>query len=167
MRRVAILAVLMASHTLAQNPASVTATGYITDTLCGKRGANHLHADHARRSVASGKAQYALYDEKTKQLYLLGGANSSQLTADSGKFNAEPWLGQRVRVTGTISASPITRAGESGGVERGPGTYLYEFNIRFFAQASGFFRWRSQWTCFGRPKAFDIRIKVTCRSVQT
>jgi hypothetical protein len=76
-----------------------------------------LHAEHARRSVASGKAQYALYDEKTKKLYLLGSdqpsAVSAQRTANSAPFDAEPWLGQRVRVTGKLSAAPITRAGES------------------------------------------------------
>ena len=76
--------------------------GYVTDTQCGARGANENHAAHARRMVNSGKAQYAIYDEATKKLYIL----ESQSTA-------EQWLGQRVRITGTVSAAPITRAGES------------------------------------------------------
>jgi hypothetical protein len=33
-------------------------TGFITDTLSGKRGANALHVDAARRAVASGMAQW-------------------------------------------------------------------------------------------------------------
>jgi len=50
----ALLIVAMGTH--AQTATSTaTVTGYLTDTLCGARGANHFHAEHARRSVASGK----------------------------------------------------------------------------------------------------------------
>jgi len=45
---------------LAAQGTAVTVTGFIMDTLCGSKGANHLHAEHARRSVVSGKAQYTL-----------------------------------------------------------------------------------------------------------
>ncbi len=101
-RRIAITILLaLPLVALGQSSSSVTVTGYITDSLCGAKGANHLHGEHARRSVASGKAQYALYDQKSKKLYLIERAT------------AEQWLGQRVRVTGTLSASPIQRAGES------------------------------------------------------
>ena len=109
-----IASILCLSTTLACSPAlhaqvnQVSATGWITDTMCGKRGANALHIDHAKRAVASGKAQYALYDEATKKLYIL---DSGQGAGGGGQW--EQWLGQRVRITGTLSASPIRSAGES------------------------------------------------------
>jgi len=97
------IVLVVAIGTQAQTASSpVTVTGYVTDTLCGARGANHLHAEHARRSVASGKAQYAIYDERTRQLYIL-----------EDKAAAEQWLGQRVRITGTLGVSPLRRAGQS------------------------------------------------------
>ena len=101
-RRLAILAIFVAAPGLAQTPAQATVTGYITDTMCGKRGANALHIDHAKRAVASGKAQYAVYDEATKRLYIL-----------ESQAQAAQYLGQRVRITGTLSASPVRSAGES------------------------------------------------------
>jgi len=79
----------------------VTVTGFITDTLSGIRGANALHADAAKRNVASGMASYALYDEKTKKLYILG-------QQDTAAAN----LGQRVTVAGTLAASPMSHAGQ-------------------------------------------------------
>jgi len=98
---VGVVILLSGALSLAAQGTTVTVSGFITDTLCGAKGANHLHVEHARRSVASGKAQYALYDQKSKKLYLIEQAT------------AEQWLGQRVRITGTLSASPIQRAGES------------------------------------------------------
>ncbi len=80
----------------------VTVTGFVTDTLSGIRGANALHADAAKRNVASGMASYALYDEKTKKLYILG-------QQDTAAAN----LGQRVTVTGALAASPMTHAGQA------------------------------------------------------
>ena len=94
----------------AQVTNSVSATGFITDTLCGAKGANALHIDHAKRSVASGKAKYALYDEATKKLYILDGS-ASLTTGPQGSI--EQYLGQRVKITGTLSTSPLTRAGQS------------------------------------------------------
>jgi hypothetical protein len=83
----------------AQTASEVSATGYITDTLCGRKGATALHADHARRSVASGKAKYALYDERTKQLFIL-----------DPQETAAQHLGQRVTITGTLRISSIEAA---------------------------------------------------------
>ncbi len=62
MRKALICATLLATGALrlTAQEATVTVTGFVTDTLCGAKGANHLHAEHARRSVASGKAQYTL-----------------------------------------------------------------------------------------------------------
>lgn len=85
----------------AQVTNSVSATGYITDTMCGQKGANAQHTDCAKRSVASGKAKYAIYDEATKKLYILQGSGIEQ------------YLGQRVKIIGTLSTTPLTRAGQS------------------------------------------------------
>lgn len=79
-----------------------TVSGYVTDTYCGRRGATDKHAEHARRSVASGVAQYALYDEASKKLYIL-----------SPQSTAAQYVGQRVQITGTLAETPITRAGQS------------------------------------------------------
>ncbi|MCL4522882.1 MAG: hypothetical protein M1453_13785 [Acidobacteria bacterium] len=85
----------------AQTTTGISATGYITDTLCGAKGANSQHIDCAKRSVASGKAKYAIYDEATKRLYILQGSGIEQ------------YLGQRVKISGTLNSSPLTRAGQS------------------------------------------------------
>jgi len=114
MRWLAILIMVLAAPTLVEAQTIVTVRGYMTDTLCGARGANHLHAEHAKRSVASGKAQYAIYDEQTRQLYIL---QSEQGAGSSGQASLEQWFaqyaGERVRITGTVSATPIRRAGQS------------------------------------------------------
>ena len=107
-----ILILLLSLGVFAQQT-SVSATGFITDTLCGKSGANPKHIEHAKQTVASGKAKYAIYDERTKQLYILDG---SQLVGDpstgSGQAAIEQYLGQRVTITGTLSATPVKRAGQ-------------------------------------------------------
>lgn len=54
---IAALALSGATLTLAQS-GSVTATGYLTDTHCGRRGATALHIDCAKRNVAAGRAGY-------------------------------------------------------------------------------------------------------------
>ncbi|MGH9793547.1 MAG: hypothetical protein ACRD5G_02130 [Candidatus Acidiferrales bacterium] len=77
-------------------------TGFVTDTSCGHKGANAQHAEHARRTVASGVAQYALYDEATKRLYIL-----------EPQATAAQYVGQRVKVTGALGTTPLTRAGQS------------------------------------------------------
>ena len=89
--------------------AVVIVTGFITDTLCGKSGANPKHIEHAKRSVASGKAKYAIYDERTKQLYILEGP---KVEGDTSNVNIEQYLGQRVTITGTLSPTPVKRAGQ-------------------------------------------------------
>ena len=72
----------------------VVATGWVTDTRCGAKGANALHVDCAKRNVASGKGKYALYDKQTRKLYVL-----------EQQEMAVPYLGQRVQITGTVSFS--------------------------------------------------------------
>jgi hypothetical protein len=103
MRTTSLAALLLLSLTaLGQTSGEVTLTGYVTDTWCGRKGANEKHAEHARRSVASSVAQYALYDEASKKLYIL-----------APQSTAAQHVGQRVQITGTLSATPITRAGQS------------------------------------------------------
>ncbi len=95
----ALLLYLDAPSLLAE---SINATGWVSDTLCGAKGVNALHLQCARRNVASGKAKYALYDEARKKLYIL-----------EPQETAAAYAGQRVKVTGTLSFSPLERAGES------------------------------------------------------
>ncbi len=98
---------VLASSIAAQMPVSVTATGYLTDTMCGAKGATSKHIDCPKRQVASGKAQYAIYDEASRRLYILDTSNAAS------RAQIESFLGQRVKITGTVSSTPITRAGQS------------------------------------------------------
>jgi hypothetical protein len=81
--------------------AQVSVTGFVTDTLSGRRGANPLHADASKRNVAAGMAVYAVYDEGTKKLYVL----QPQATGAT-------YVGQRVTVTGTLAPSGMQHAGQ-------------------------------------------------------
>jgi len=81
--------------------AQTTVTGFVTDTLSGRHGANALHVAAAKRNVASGMAQYALYDEKTHKLYILA---SQDL--------AVAYLGQRLKITGTLASTPLNHASQ-------------------------------------------------------
>jgi len=113
----ALMVFVLTSSLAAQTPTSVTATGYLTDTMCGAKGATSKHIDCPKRNVASGKAQYAIYDEASRRLYILDLGTQAGGT-EAGKMPAvqqliEQHLGQRVRITGTVSSTPITRAGQS------------------------------------------------------
>jgi hypothetical protein len=66
-----IILALLSSNFLRAQSYQISVTGFVTDTLSGRRGANALHVDAAKRAVASGMAQYALYDEKTHKLYII------------------------------------------------------------------------------------------------
>ncbi len=80
----------------AQVPSGIHATGWITDTRCGAKGANAQHVECAKRNVASGKAKYALYDERSRKLYILEPQETAALYLA---------LGQRVKITGTLNFS--------------------------------------------------------------
>lgn len=98
-----MLLILLTSATLSvQTAHEFKVVGFVTDTWCGRKGANAQHAEHARRSVASGVGQYAIYDEATKKLYIL-----------EPQATAAQYAGQRVKITGTLGATPLTRAGQS------------------------------------------------------
>jgi hypothetical protein len=98
---VGFVAFLSSSYGIAQISA-VVATGYMTDTLAGFHGATEKHVDAARCNVKAGMALYAVYDEQTKRLYIL-----------QPQDTAATFIGQRVAVTGTLSASPMQHAGQS------------------------------------------------------
>jgi hypothetical protein len=97
---IALTAALQSSARAQINQLGIT--GFITDTLSGKRGANALHADAAKRAVASGMAQYALYDEKTHKLYVLAPQDS-----------AVAYLGQHITITGTLAPSPMVHGAQA------------------------------------------------------
>ena len=82
--------------------ASTTVTGFVTDTLSGRHGANALHGDAAKRNVAAGMAQYAVYDEKTHKLYILEPQSSGVL-----------YICQRLTVTGVLASSPMTHSAQT------------------------------------------------------
>jgi hypothetical protein len=100
MQRIILVLGILAMAGYAQQNGAIT--GFITDTQCGARGATAQHIDCAKRKVASGKAKYAVYDEATKRLYIL-----------EPQATAEQYLGRRVKVTGTVSTSVLTRSGQS------------------------------------------------------
>jgi hypothetical protein len=102
MRRVTLAIFLVLALGMQAQTSETNVTGFVTETWCGRKGANEKHAEHARRSVASGVAQYALYDEASKKLYIL-----------SPQSTAAQYVGRRVQITGTLAATPITRAGQS------------------------------------------------------
>lgn len=85
-----------------QTPSATTVTGFLTDTLSGKRGANALHVDTAKRNVASGMAQYAVYDEKSHKLYILEPQSS-----------AVAYICQRITVTGALASSPMSHGAQT------------------------------------------------------
>jgi len=66
-----IILFALAASLAAQTPSSFTAAGYLTDTMCGAKGATSKHIECAKRQVASGKAQYAIYDGASRRLYIL------------------------------------------------------------------------------------------------
>ena len=86
------------------NPAVVhaqTVTGFVTDTLSGKWGANAVHAEASKQNVEAGMAVYAVYDEETHRLFVL-----------DSKSTGTAYVGQRVTVNGTLAASAMKHAGQ-------------------------------------------------------
>lgn len=85
----------------AQSPVA-SACGYVTDTLSGFHGADEKHSDAAKQNVKAGMAQYAVYDEQTRRLFIL-----------EPQETAATYIGQRVTVMGALTASPMQHAGQS------------------------------------------------------
>jgi hypothetical protein len=111
---IAALILIVAAIAVGQTT-SVTVTGFLTDTSCGKRGATALHIDCPKRKVAAGTAKYAIYDEASKRLYVLAcTAPSAQAVASNSPDQScvERYLGRRVRITGTLTESRLTHAGQ-------------------------------------------------------
>ena len=113
-RMVGLFLMLGSAAYAAAQTTNATVTGFLTDTLSGRSGATALNVESAKRNVASGKAKYAIYDEKTQKLYILACVTpaSAVPTFDDHRC-VEQYLGQRVKITGTLSPTPLTRAGQS------------------------------------------------------
>lgn len=121
--RIVLAVVVVAIAATGQD--SETISGYVTDTLCGKKGANARHVGCAKRSVAAGTAQYALYDEETRRLYVLEPQSTAAQYAGQRVKVAEIFLVNakvaeiflvNAKVTGAVGYSPLTRAGQVSGL---------------------------------------------------
>jgi hypothetical protein len=89
---------------------SGTWSGFVTDTLCGAKGANADHAACATKCVKERGAKYALYDATDKKVYIL-----------DPQDKAAPHAGHEVTVKGTLEGdtihfSSITMAAPKGGM---------------------------------------------------
>lgn len=79
-----------------ETPKSKSWSGYVTDTMCGAKGASADHADCATKCVKEHGAKFALYDESTKKVYVL----------DPQEKVAEH-AGHEVTVEGTLEGDTI------------------------------------------------------------
>lgn len=71
-------------------------TGWVTDTMCGAKGAAAKHADCANKCVKEHGAKYALYNPADKKVYTLD--SQEKLAEHAGHF---------VKVTGSVDADTI------------------------------------------------------------
>jgi len=71
-------------------------TGWVTDTMCGAKGATAKHADCARKCVDGGHGKYALYNPADKRVYTLD--PQEKLAEHAGHF---------VKVTGSADGDII------------------------------------------------------------
>ncbi len=88
--------VLVAGISLA-TPKDGSWTGWVTDSMCGAKGASAKHADCANKCVNEHGAKYVLYDPADKKVYTLD--SQEKLAAHAGHF---------VKVTGTVEGETIT-----------------------------------------------------------
>jgi hypothetical protein len=75
---------------------SGTWSGWITDTICGAKGANAGHAACAEKCVKEHGAKYALYNPADKKVYVL-----------DPQEKAVGHAGHEVTVTGTLEGDTI------------------------------------------------------------
>ncbi len=83
-------------------------TGWITDSVCGAKGASEKHAQCAKSCAGRGE-KYALYDEASKKVYILDPQDP-----------AAEHAGHHVNVKGTLDGetlhvTSISMAAEKGG----------------------------------------------------
>ena len=71
-------------------------TGWVTDSMCGAKGASAKHADCAKKCVDGGHGKYALYNPADKKVYSLD--PQEKLAEHAGHF---------VKVTGTVEGETI------------------------------------------------------------
>jgi Protein of unknown function (DUF5818) len=75
-------------------------TGYITDNMCGAKGADAKHADCAEKCVKEHGAKYALVTDSDKKVYILDPQDS-----------ANGHAGHHVTVKGTIEGDTLKVSG--------------------------------------------------------
>jgi len=91
----ALALVLLAGVSFA-SPKDGSWTGWVTDTMCGAKGASAKHADCAKKCVDSGHGKYALYNPADKKVYTLD--PQEKLAEHAGHF---------VKVTGSVEGDTI------------------------------------------------------------
>jgi len=92
---IAVLFVAVASFVFAAEMGSWT--GWVTDTLCGAKGASASHAACAEKCVKEKGAKYALYNEADKSVWVL-----------SDQEGAAKMAGKMVTVKGTADKEKKT-----------------------------------------------------------
>ena len=92
---VSLALVLFAGISLAL-PKEDSWTGWVTDTMCGAKGATSKHADCANKCVKEHGAKYALYTPADKKVYVLD--PQAKLAEHAGQY---------VKVTGTVEGDTI------------------------------------------------------------
>jgi hypothetical protein len=89
----ALIATLsLGSATLAKD---MTYTGWISDSMCGAKGANAAHKDCALKCVKEKGAKYVFVDSKTKKV----------MAIENQDAVSEANLGQEVKVTGSKTSN--------------------------------------------------------------
>lgn len=91
----AMALVLFAGVSLA-SPKDGSWTGWVTDTMCGAKGATAKHAKCAKDCVDGGHGKYALYNPADKKVYTLD--PQEKLAEHAGHF---------VKVTGSVEGDII------------------------------------------------------------
>ena len=91
---VLVLAVGMSLAAAGANEGSWT--GWITDSMCGAKGASETHADCAKKCVETKGAKWALYNPSDKKVYIL-------VPQDKAAGHA----GHHVTVKGTVDGDTI------------------------------------------------------------
>src|SRR5271169_82055 len=76
--------------------ATGTWTGYISDSMCGAKGANEKHADCAAKCVKEHGAKYVFVNDADKKVYAIN---------DQDKV--APHAGHHVTVTGSVDGDTL------------------------------------------------------------
>jgi len=88
-----VLALCAAAMTLA---ATGSWTGYISDSMCGAKGADEKHADCAAKCVKEHGAKYVFVDDADKKVYVV-----------DAQDKVAPHAGHHVTVKGTVKGDTL------------------------------------------------------------